>query len=180
MANRNVPTLLRRLAMTGVWRAPGATLRRRAVVAPAAVAAHAALAPGVDVLAAERLDQVLAHLCEEAGLDRAAPPALPEAADTGPELALVRNPWHLKALAAGCAARGVCLLPGESVAGFDREGNRVTGVRTSSGRFAAGSTVIAAGGAGRVASGVQKFIDFRVLWVSLRKFERLKGPCANR
>jgi glycine oxidase len=62
-----------------------------------------------------------------------------------PEMAQVRNPRHLKALIAACGRRGVHLLPGCPVFAFDRRGDQITGIRTSSGTLAAGCFLITAG-----------------------------------
>jgi glycine oxidase len=62
-----------------------------------------------------------------------------------PHLAQVRNPRHLKALMAGCAARGVNLVAGQPVIGFEFAENRVIAARTPSGRYAAGQFCIAGG-----------------------------------
>lgn len=62
-----------------------------------------------------------------------------------PEGAQLRNPWHLRALAAACARRGVRLLTGTPATGFDVEGGRVTAVRTPAGRLAGERFVVAAG-----------------------------------
>jgi glycine oxidase len=62
-----------------------------------------------------------------------------------PDMAQVRNPRHLKALLAGCQAQGVRLRPGCPVHGFERQGERITAVRTVSGRCFAGRFLLAAG-----------------------------------
>jgi glycine oxidase len=62
-----------------------------------------------------------------------------------PELAQVRNPRHLKALLAGCAARGVKFSPGTPVTRFERSGEQVTGVRTPAGTLRAGQYLITSG-----------------------------------
>jgi glycine oxidase len=62
-----------------------------------------------------------------------------------PEMAQVRNPRHVKALRAGCAARGVRLLPDWEVRELLRRGNRVEAVCGDSGRLSAGRFLIAAG-----------------------------------
>jgi glycine oxidase len=59
--------------------------------------------------------------------------------------AQIRNPWHLRALIAACEKRGVLLLPHNPVLGFERERDRVTGVKTSSGTVPCGTVVVAAG-----------------------------------
>jgi glycine oxidase len=62
-----------------------------------------------------------------------------------PDMAQLRNPRHLQALLAGCAACGVRLRPGCPVHGFECHGGRVTAVRTGTGPLAAGRFLVAAG-----------------------------------
>jgi glycine oxidase len=62
-----------------------------------------------------------------------------------PGMAQVRNPRHVKALAAACARRGVRLVTGAHVIGFEREQDRILGVRTIDRRFDAATTVVTAG-----------------------------------
>jgi glycine oxidase len=62
-----------------------------------------------------------------------------------PDMAQVRNPRHLRALLAACAARGVRLRPGCPAHGFERQGSRITAALTGAGRLAAGRFVLAAG-----------------------------------
>jgi glycine oxidase len=62
-----------------------------------------------------------------------------------PEMGQVRNPRHVKALIAACTAKGVRLLPGTPVWQFDRSGERILAVETSSGRFKSRQFVIAGG-----------------------------------
>ena len=62
-----------------------------------------------------------------------------------PEMAQLRNPRHLKALLAGCARRGVHLRPGCPVHAFERQGNRITAVRTGLGGRSAERFLLAAG-----------------------------------
>ncbi|MCA9024483.1 MAG: glycine oxidase ThiO [Planctomycetaceae bacterium] len=62
-----------------------------------------------------------------------------------PDLAQVRNPWHLKALLVACQLRGVDIRPGQKVVGFERNHARVTSVQTTHDRFEAGAVVVAAG-----------------------------------
>jgi glycine oxidase len=49
----------------------------------------------------------------------------------------LRNPRHLKALAAACQRRGVQIQPGVAAEGLTVEGGRIRGVRTSEGLLAA-------------------------------------------
>ncbi|MCH9653739.1 MAG: glycine oxidase ThiO [Planctomycetes bacterium] len=62
-----------------------------------------------------------------------------------PEMSQVRNPRHLKALLMACANKGVQLNPGTPVIGFETDGSKVTGIRTTTGIQRAGRTVIAGG-----------------------------------
>jgi glycine oxidase len=62
-----------------------------------------------------------------------------------PGMAQVRNPRHLKALLAGCAARNVRLIAGQPVVGFERRGQRIAAVRTPAGAHAAGTFCVAGG-----------------------------------
>ncbi len=62
-----------------------------------------------------------------------------------PEMAQVRNPRHLKALQAACAARGVSLRPGCAVHRFVRSGNHIDSVDTQQGRLTAGRYLLATG-----------------------------------
>jgi glycine oxidase len=62
-----------------------------------------------------------------------------------PDMAQVRNPRHIKALAAACARRGVQLNTGVMAYGFEVDGDRVIGIRTQEGRIAAANTVVTAG-----------------------------------
>lgn len=61
------------------------------------------------------------------------------------QLGQVRNPRHLKALAAGCAQRGAELLAGEQVHRLQLDGDRVEEVVTASGRFTAEAVCITSG-----------------------------------
>src|SRR5205807_1162473 len=84
---------------------------------------------------------------DEAGL-QAREPGLRPGATRGyflPGMAQVRNPRHVKALLAGCAARGVRLRPGCAAHALVRQGNRLAGVDTDQGRWAVGSCLLAAG-----------------------------------
>jgi glycine oxidase len=62
-----------------------------------------------------------------------------------PQLCQVRNPRHLKALVAGCAARGVELVTGSPVVGFERKGERIVAARTLDTLHNADSFCVAAG-----------------------------------
>lgn len=79
---------------------------------------------------------------------RDAEPALDERFSVAlllPDVCQVRNPRHLKALIAGCAARGVTMKCGEPVVGFERQGDRVTGVRTTAGDYSAAKICLTSG-----------------------------------
>jgi glycine oxidase len=62
-----------------------------------------------------------------------------------PDMAQIRNPRHLKALIAACGKLGVLFHTGCPVFALEREGNRITSVRTSAGALAADRFLIAAG-----------------------------------
>ena len=62
-----------------------------------------------------------------------------------PGLAQVRNPRHLKALAAACRLRGVDIREGVPVREILARGDTVWGVRTTEDRLDAGRVVVAAG-----------------------------------
>ncbi len=62
-----------------------------------------------------------------------------------PEFGQVRNPRLLKALIAGCLARGVRIHGGTAVYDFISTGDRVRGVRTAQGDFDADQFLVAAG-----------------------------------
>jgi glycine oxidase len=62
-----------------------------------------------------------------------------------PEMAQIRNPRHLKALVAGCRSLGARLHLGCPAFGFERRGNSIVGVRTSTGLLHADRYLLAAG-----------------------------------
>jgi len=62
-----------------------------------------------------------------------------------PEMAQVRNPRHLQALQAVCAARGVSMRPNCPARGLVRNGSRIDAVETDQGRLTAGRYLIATG-----------------------------------
>jgi glycine oxidase len=77
-------------------------------------------------------------------LEPALSPALTTACHL-PDLAQVRNPRHLKALIAGCHQLGVRLRPGRPVIGFERQGPRITAVRSAEGPLRADRYLVATG-----------------------------------
>ena len=62
-----------------------------------------------------------------------------------PDMAQVRNPRHLKALIAACAARGVQLAPGCAVHDVLIDKGRVEGIRSSAGILRGNQVVLATG-----------------------------------
>ncbi len=62
-----------------------------------------------------------------------------------PEECQIRNPRHLKALLAGCAARGVQITSGAGAEEFETAGRRVRAVRTRRGDFPADQICLATG-----------------------------------
>lgn len=62
-----------------------------------------------------------------------------------PDYCQVRNPRLLKALLGVCLARGVELSPGSQVIGFERDGQRVTAVRTPTEMISAEQFVVCSG-----------------------------------
>jgi glycine oxidase len=84
----------------------------------------------------------------EGGAVREVEPALADSVRRAyhlPGMAQVRNPRHLKALIAACAADGVRLLPHHAVRGFVQAGGRIDAVRTDRGDLAADRFLVAAG-----------------------------------
>jgi glycine oxidase len=62
-----------------------------------------------------------------------------------PDMAQLRNPRHVKALLAGCESHQVQLRAGCPIHAFERDGDRITAVRTGIGPVAADRFLIAAG-----------------------------------
>jgi glycine oxidase len=62
-----------------------------------------------------------------------------------PDRAQVRNPWHLRALAAAAAARGAKLLPWNPVERIKTRGDRAVAVQTAAGEMGCGHLIVAAG-----------------------------------
>ncbi len=115
---------------------------------------------GVDVALSEREEKELRDAAgrwrsEGIVFERLAPsdyrqvePALgPEirAAYFLPDRAQVRNPRHLQALEAAARTRGVTILQDDPVVGFERNGERIVSVVTSTSRISCGTLILAAG-----------------------------------
>jgi glycine oxidase len=62
-----------------------------------------------------------------------------------PDMAQVRNPRHLKALLAGCAALGVQFRSDCAIQGFERSGRRIVRVKSDAGNLQAERYLVAAG-----------------------------------
>jgi glycine oxidase len=62
-----------------------------------------------------------------------------------PDRAQIRNPRHLRALAAAAEARGARLVPCQAVTGFERAGSRVRAVLTEQGPVPCDCAIVAAG-----------------------------------
>lgn len=62
-----------------------------------------------------------------------------------PDESQIRNPWHLRALVAGCAGRGVRVTEGAAVEEFAVQGCSLREVRTAAGTFRAGTYCITSG-----------------------------------
>lgn len=60
-------------------------------------------------------------------------------------MAQIRNPRHVKALLAACTARGVRMIAGTPVYGFERSGEKILGVNTSEGMLNASQFLVSAG-----------------------------------
>jgi glycine oxidase len=75
-------------------------------------------------------------------------PALSSSLDRAfflPDMGQLRNPRHIKALLAACPLRDVRLRPHRPALGLERQGTRITGVRSADGTSAAGRFLLAAG-----------------------------------
>jgi glycine oxidase len=62
-----------------------------------------------------------------------------------PDMAQLRNPWHVKALLAACSSLGVRLRNGCPVHGFEAHGERIRALRTGLGQLEAGRFLLATG-----------------------------------
>jgi magnesium chelatase family protein len=82
----------------------------RRLIVPGGSAAESALAPGLEVLAASGLADVVEHLREGAALARAEPASLPREPAPLPDLSEVRGQEHAKAALEAAAAGGHALL----------------------------------------------------------------------
>ncbi|REJ90378.1 MAG: glycine oxidase ThiO [Planctomycetota bacterium] len=91
-------------------------------------------------VAADILEQAQIRECEP----ELAGPGI-ESACRLPTLAQVRNPWHLQALIAACARRGVDIRCGQPVTGFDEQRGRTRAVLTPGGPVSGHNFVVAAG-----------------------------------
>jgi len=84
---------------------------------------------------------------DAAGLRRVEPGLAPRWGDGYhlPDVAQVRNPWHLRALIAACAVAGVALHPNTPAVRLLRRGDRVEGVATPGDPYPAGRVLVASG-----------------------------------
>ena len=102
--------------------------------------------PGEPVTREWRGEGVACELLDDKALERKEP--LLAAKGTVyllPEMAQIRNPRHLKALLAACAASRVSMRSGCPVHGFERAGGRVASVRSGDETLIAGKYLVAAG-----------------------------------
>jgi glycine oxidase len=103
--------------------------------------------PLPSALAAWRAEGIEVRELEGSALHRVEPELSP-AVRRGrslPGMAQVRNPRHLKALIADCAAGGVRLRPHHAAQTLIRKGDRIEAVRTQDGDIAADRFLVAAG-----------------------------------
>jgi glycine oxidase len=88
----------------------------------------------------ERLDEVQARQLEPELTPGCGPVAFL------PDLAQLRNPWHMRALEAACAATGLVeRMPNTHVTGFATAGRRVLAVQTTAGELTGGLFLLASG-----------------------------------
>jgi glycine oxidase len=94
-----------------------------------------------------RSEGVEAEELDSAALGRLEPALAPDLGTALhlPGMAQVRNPRHLQALLAGCAAQGVALRPGCPAFGFAVQGAQVRAVHTAAGLREAGRYLLTAG-----------------------------------
>ncbi len=106
------------------------------------------LLDGVEVAEDEwRSEGILFHELDRESLHRLQPDLAPglKRAYHLPEMAQVRNPRHVKALLAGCRARGVDLRPNCAAHSLVLCGSRLEAVETDQGRVTAGQYLLATG-----------------------------------
>ena len=98
-----------------------------------------------------RMADVRIEELSAADMNELEPSLLPELRKEGtlayrlPDQCQVRNPRHLKAVAIGCARRGVEIRAGQPVVDFERSDEQVRAARTPTERFAAESFLVTAG-----------------------------------
>lgn len=95
----------------------------------------------------ERLD---VRPLDAAGLDALAPGCVPPTRTSAfhlPEFAQVRNPWHLRALLAGCRQWRAKVISPARVTGFELANGRVDGVKLSTGEVRRADRYVVAAGA---------------------------------
>jgi glycine oxidase len=94
-----------------------------------------------------RSEGITFELLDRQALSRILPGIAPhfEQAYLLPQMAQVRNPWHLHALQAACERRGVRLVPHCPVRSLLLSPNRVAGVDTDRGQFLAERYLVCAG-----------------------------------
>jgi glycine oxidase len=62
-----------------------------------------------------------------------------------PDMAQLRNPWHLRALLAGCRTLGVAMRPGCPIDGIQYQGSRLVAAISPQGPLHAGTFLVASG-----------------------------------
>jgi glycine oxidase len=95
-----------------------------------------------------RGEGVASEILDEKRLKRLEPMLSAKGNDTVhhlPDMAQIRNPRHIKALLAACAALDVNLIPNCPVVGFDRAGEKIAGVRTCYQSLVASRHIVAGG-----------------------------------
>jgi glycine oxidase len=94
-----------------------------------------------------RSEGIVFHMLDRQALHRLQPDLAPglSRAYHLPDMAQVRNPRHVKALLAGCRARGVDLRPNCAAHSLLLRGARLEGVETDQGRLTAGQYLLTTG-----------------------------------
>jgi glycine oxidase len=106
------------------------------------------LLDGIDVAEDEwRSEGIVFHELDRQSLHELQPDLAPglSRAYHLPDMAQVRNPRHVKALLAGCRARGVDLRPNCAARSLVLRGARLEALETDQGRFTAGRYLLATG-----------------------------------